>query len=379
MEDRARFDVLGEVVDRLGREVPVGRVEGGADDVARDFDRAHGREEQQREDPDGGQEDRRERQQPPRTARVEAAQGDAAGTVDLAEQQPGDEEAGDDEEDVDADVAAGEEREPGVAEQDGDDRRRRAGPRCPVESRSSVCSLDWALASDGGEHLGAESLVAGSAGDTSEPGEGAAEQLRPGALGVVPSLDYPQMHALELDSVLPAHAQGDDPVAAAVHDQQRAKRVAAQRREPEAVRRGGADPFVVVGAVGGERPAPADQVGRWVPSPRRPRPCRRQRAARPASRRRSSRTRRRDPGSGRSASLASRGRRRRRRAGRRAGRRGTRGRSPAATARGRVSDSKNGSPKRKEPPWMSSRCGASECPVPRCGGEEAEDGAGPAG
>ena len=36
----------------------------------------------------------------------------------------GDEEAGDDEEDVDADVAAGEEREAGVAEQDGTDRDR---------------------------------------------------------------------------------------------------------------------------------------------------------------------------------------------------------------------------------------------------------------
>ena len=44
--------------------------------------------------------------------------------LDLAEQQAGDQEAGDDEEDVDADVAAGEERDPGVAEQDGDDRDR---------------------------------------------------------------------------------------------------------------------------------------------------------------------------------------------------------------------------------------------------------------
>ena len=34
MQHRARFDVLGEVVDRLGGEVPVGGVEGRADDVA---------------------------------------------------------------------------------------------------------------------------------------------------------------------------------------------------------------------------------------------------------------------------------------------------------------------------------------------------------
>ena len=124
VEHRARFDVLGEVVDRLLGEVPVGRVEGGADDVAGDFDRAHGREQQQREDADRGEQDRRERQQPPGAAGVEAAQGDAPGAVDLVEQKAGDEEAGDDEEDVDADVAAGEERDAGVAEQDRADRDR---------------------------------------------------------------------------------------------------------------------------------------------------------------------------------------------------------------------------------------------------------------
>ena len=79
-----------------------------------------------------GQEDRdpdesdvgRQRQQAFGAAGVEAAQGDRAGALELADQQAGDEEAGDDEEDVDADVAAGQERHPGVREEDGDDRDR---------------------------------------------------------------------------------------------------------------------------------------------------------------------------------------------------------------------------------------------------------------
>ena len=72
--------------------------------------------------PTDGEQHGRERQQAPGAAGVEAAQRDAAGAVDLAEQEPGDQEAGDDEEDVDADVAAGEEGDARVAEQDGDDR-----------------------------------------------------------------------------------------------------------------------------------------------------------------------------------------------------------------------------------------------------------------
>jgi hypothetical protein len=102
--------------------VPIGGVEGGADDVAGDFDRPHGREQQQREDADRGKQDRRERQQSLRPPRVEAAQGDAAGALDLAEQQARDQEAGDDEEDVDPDVAAGEEGDARVTEENGADR-----------------------------------------------------------------------------------------------------------------------------------------------------------------------------------------------------------------------------------------------------------------
>ena len=84
VQDGARFGALGEVVDRLGGEVPVGDVEGGADDVPGDFDRAQRREEDEREDADRGQQDRRERQQAFGPAGVEAAQRDRPGAVQLA-------------------------------------------------------------------------------------------------------------------------------------------------------------------------------------------------------------------------------------------------------------------------------------------------------
>ena len=124
VEDRARFEALGEVVDRLRGEVPVGDVEGGGGDVPGDFGVAQRRQEDHREDPDGRQQDRRERQQAFGAAGVEAAQADRAAAVELPQQEFGDQEARDDEEDVDPDVAARQERHPGVAEQDRDDRDR---------------------------------------------------------------------------------------------------------------------------------------------------------------------------------------------------------------------------------------------------------------
>ncbi len=122
--ERARFDPLGEVVDRLRGEVPVGDIEGGADDVAGDFLAADGREQQRRRQGNGGEHDQHQRQQTARPARVEADQRDAAGAVHLPHQQPGDQEAGDDEEDVDPDVSPREEGDPGMAEEHSDDRDR---------------------------------------------------------------------------------------------------------------------------------------------------------------------------------------------------------------------------------------------------------------
>ena len=67
---------------------------------------------------------------------------------------------------------------------------------------------------------------------------------------------------------------------------------AAQRREPVAGRQVGADLLVVVGAVGGERPFPADQVGGPAPWRPRRRPGRRRRAGPRGCHRRRSRRRR---------------------------------------------------------------------------------------
>ena len=85
------------------------------------------------------EQDRRERQQAFGAAGVEAAQGDRAGAVELADQQAGDQEAGDDEEDVDADVAARQERHPGVAEEDGDDRDRAQPLDVGAEAAARLC------------------------------------------------------------------------------------------------------------------------------------------------------------------------------------------------------------------------------------------------
>jgi hypothetical protein len=123
----------------LRGEVPVGDVEGRGGDVAGDFGVAQRREQDQREDPDHGQQDRRERQQALRAAGVEAAQGDRPGAVQLTHQQAGDQEARDDEEDVDPDVTACQERHPGVAEEDGDDRDRAQALDIRAETAAGLC------------------------------------------------------------------------------------------------------------------------------------------------------------------------------------------------------------------------------------------------
>ncbi|WZH51737.1 MAG: hypothetical protein PIR53_17175 [Nocardioides alkalitolerans] len=130
--DRERPEVLerggravgAEVVDRLGGDVPVagehqrpggvdGRVAGprGAEDEAAG--------------PDGHREhEHRGREEAAGSAGVEGPERDRAGALVLAEQQAGDEEAGDDEEDVDADEPA---RGP-TRQVVGDDGEHREGP-----------------------------------------------------------------------------------------------------------------------------------------------------------------------------------------------------------------------------------------------------------
>jgi hypothetical protein len=61
---------------------------------------------------------------PPRAADVEAAERDAPAPLRLREQEPGDQVPGEDEEDVDADEAAAEERDARMAQDDEQNRDR---------------------------------------------------------------------------------------------------------------------------------------------------------------------------------------------------------------------------------------------------------------
>ena len=97
-------------------------------------------------DADGG----RGRQQAAGPRTVEAAQPDGVGGGHLAPEQPGDEEAGDDEEDVHTDVAAGDTGYARVVQDDRDHRdgaqaldvRAKSHPRCaaaPLGGRGGGC------------------------------------------------------------------------------------------------------------------------------------------------------------------------------------------------------------------------------------------------
>ena len=62
------------------------------------------------------------RQEPPDASSVEVEEPDPTGPLALAQQEAGDQEAADDEEDVDADVAADQAEQVGMEEQDDEDR-----------------------------------------------------------------------------------------------------------------------------------------------------------------------------------------------------------------------------------------------------------------
>ena len=106
-------------------------VQGGRGAIAGDVDHLQGRqdhrrsEHRQRDDDQG----RRSSERPPC---VETRQVEPAGRPQLAHDQPGDEETGDDVEDVDADVAT---RQPGDASVVGDDQEDGDGPQ-PLDVRA---------------------------------------------------------------------------------------------------------------------------------------------------------------------------------------------------------------------------------------------------
>jgi hypothetical protein len=121
--DRSAF---GEVVGLDEREADIGGEQGRPPRVGEDLPHPHDREQQRRDAARGDQDDRGGGQDAARAPRVEVDQGTAeAGGIRAlagAQQQAGDEEPGDDEEDVDAEVAARDDVDTEVGDHDEQDR-----------------------------------------------------------------------------------------------------------------------------------------------------------------------------------------------------------------------------------------------------------------
>jgi len=103
-----------------------------------------------RGDVGGDERERGGRENPPRAAEIEARQRDPAAVGELREQDAGDQEARKDEEDVDADVAPGQERYAGVAE---GHQQNRNSPQTldvvPVRHTPALCRLNSKTAAFG--------------------------------------------------------------------------------------------------------------------------------------------------------------------------------------------------------------------------------------
>ena len=120
--ERAVRGARREVVDGLSRQLPVHRVDAGRGDVVERGVGLQRREHEPREQRDGDDRGERLRHQPLHPPRIEARERHAARAVELAHEQPRDQVARDDEEDVDPDVAAAGEADPRVGDQDDADR-----------------------------------------------------------------------------------------------------------------------------------------------------------------------------------------------------------------------------------------------------------------
>ena len=110
--------VGGEVVDRVDRERPVLDVQRGRQDLAEELLPEQPRHPQEHPDRRDEQHEVRRRQQPPHPSGPEPGQVHRAVAVDLAQDVGGDQEAGDDEEDVDAHVPTGQPVGPQVEQDD---------------------------------------------------------------------------------------------------------------------------------------------------------------------------------------------------------------------------------------------------------------------
>ena len=118
VEDRRWRLPHREVVRRLHRESHVRDVERSGCRVGRDARDQEGRQQDERCDEGDDQDERRGGQQAPRPARVEAREGDRPAGRPFPQQEPGDQEAGDDEEDVDPHEPAGDTPDRGVEQDD---------------------------------------------------------------------------------------------------------------------------------------------------------------------------------------------------------------------------------------------------------------------
>jgi len=124
VEERRRRLPMREVVAALLRKVDVGAEGGGPDAVREHLPCADEVEQVGRGEVGDEQRQRGRGKDPPRAADVEAAERDAPAPLGLREQEPGDQVPGEDEEDVDADEAAAEERDARVAQDDEQNRDR---------------------------------------------------------------------------------------------------------------------------------------------------------------------------------------------------------------------------------------------------------------
>ena len=118
MQQRRRGELRLQVVGRLEGKAQVRDVQRGGDPVLRDVARTQRRQHRDRRDDRHQDQQGGRRQQPASPPRIEGQQRDRPARVELAKQQPGDQEPRQHEEDVDADVAAAQAGHTRVVEQD---------------------------------------------------------------------------------------------------------------------------------------------------------------------------------------------------------------------------------------------------------------------
>jgi hypothetical protein len=139
MEHRGREDRGLEVIVRLEAEAQVRDVETCAGDVDRDAADGERRKDEDRTRERCQEHDGCRWKETPSSTRVEGGDIHATGTTEFAMDRARDEETREDEEDVDAHVAAAKSRDPGVVQQDQQDRDRAEALEIRAKLFVSVC------------------------------------------------------------------------------------------------------------------------------------------------------------------------------------------------------------------------------------------------